>query len=203
MVPERSKSTLKYSSSFKLFASLKLFYDLRFLLGRATLFSVARLDTHPRYSSSIWGENMRKITFNPTPSQCDREFFLMAQQLRVRLEPNKRLTSDQAEGNDFRRRYRRTVRSISGSVQPLDDDFQPCGGTFWVVSRDVSMHGMGLISHEPFGQRFVRLGLMEQSVTTIAEVRHNTAIGGKYPLFLVGVSFEGKLLDSNGNLNPS
>jgi len=41
---------------------------------------------------------------------------------------------------------------------------------------------------------------MDQEVTTIAEVRHNTLIGGgKYPLYLVGVKFEGRLLDEEGN----
>ena len=147
---------------------------------------------------------MRKINVNTLASmpQCDRDFFLMAQQIRVRFEP-KRLTSDDGDVNCFRRKHQRTFRSISVSVQPLDDDFQPCGSVFWVISRDVSLHGMGLISHEPFAHRYVRLGLMEQSVSTIAEVRHNTAIGGKYPLFLVGVNFEGRLLDADGNLNPS
>jgi len=42
---------------------------------------------------------------------------------------------------------------------------------------------------------------MEQATTTIAQVRHNTAIGGKYPLYLVGVEFEGKLMDDDGNLS--
>lgn len=141
-------------------------------------------------------------TFDSTWSQSDQDFFLTAQQLRIGTEPDKRQT-DHAQGNDFRRRHSRGLRSISVSIQPLDDDFQPCGSVFWVVSRDVSLQGMGLISHEAISSRYVRLGLMDQAVSTIAEVRHNTAIGGKYPLFLVGVKFEGKLLDADGNLHPS
>ena len=144
----------------------------------------------------------RVSTFVPTWSQCDQEFFLTAQKLSGSLEPDKYITSDSAKEIQSRRSHQRTFRSISVSIQPLDDDFQPCGEIVWLVSRDLSMHGLGLISHEPISHRYVRLGLMEQSVTTIAEVMHSTPIGVKYPLFLVGLSFEGKLLDANGDLNP-
>lgn len=158
-------------------------------------------DTHQAF-----GENMRRTELSnlgATWSQSDEDFFLTTQELtRIRLEPDKRLTSVRAEGNDFRRSHKRFVRSISVSIQPLDDDFQPCSNIFWVVSRDISMRGMGLISHEPFFHRYVRLGLIEQSVSTIAEVKHNTSIGDRYPLFLVGVNFEGRLLDANGEINP-
>lgn len=133
---------------------------------------------------------------------CDQEFFLTAQQLRVTLEPDERLSNNgPQDGHDYRS-HRRTLRSISVSIQPLDDDFRPCENVFWVVSRDVSQQGMGLISHEPFAHKYVRLGLVDEAATTIAEVRHNTSIGEKYPLYLVGVEFQGKLLDELGNLKP-
>ena len=122
----------------------------------------------------------------------DREFFLTAQQLRTCQAPESNQGKDQ--GKD-QRSHERTARSISVSIQPLDDDFQPCGDPFWVVSRDVSLRGLGLLSHEPLDHKYVRLGLMDQTASTIAEVVHNTSIGEKYPLFLVGVKFEGKLLD--------
>lgn len=129
------------------------------------------------------------LKMRQSSAACDLEFFLTAQQLRVGFG------SDDIARGKHRRKYRRTARSISVSVQPLDDDFQPFGDVFWVVSRDVSLRGMGLLSHEPFSQKYVRLGLMDQTASTIAEVVHNTSIGEKYPLFLVGVKFEGKLLD--------
>lgn len=83
----------------------------------------------------------------------------------------------------------RSVRSISISIQPLDEDFQPSGDMFWVVSRDISPIGMGLICHEPLTSPYVRVGLLNEHVTIISEVRHNTSIGETYPLFLVGVEF--------------
>jgi len=129
---------------------------------------------------------------NHSNAVSDREFFLTAQQLRSGEEPG--------GARENERNFRRSARSIAVSVQPLDDDFQPCGDRLWVVSRDVSLKGIGLISHEPFSHKFVRLGLMDQVVTTIGEVVHNTSIGGNYPLYLVGVSFQGRKLDANGKL---
>ena len=133
---------------------------------------------------------------------CDRQFFCMAHYLRTVFAHT---TSQAVEIPDStnRRKQKRTFRSISVSIQPLNDDFHVCGNTFWVASRNFSPEGMGLVSHEPFSHKYVRLGLMDQEVTTIAEVRHNTLIGGgKYPLYLVGVKFEGRLLDKDGNLKP-
>ena len=133
---------------------------------------------------------------------CDRQFFCMAHHLRSGFAH----TTGQAVENPDptnRRKQKRTLRSISVSIQPLDDDFRVCGNTFWVASRNFSLEGMGLVSHEPFSHKYVRLGLMDQGVTTIAEVRHNTLIGGgRYPLYLVGVKFEGRLLDKDGNFKP-
>jgi len=71
----------------------------------------------------------------PSASRFEHEFFLTAQQLRLRIEPGKQLTQ---AGDDNRRGHKRVLRSISVSVQPLDDDFQPCESIFWVVSRDIS-----------------------------------------------------------------
>ncbi len=109
-------------------------------------------------------------------------FFIVAQQLRNMVD---------FEPYEFRnsRNNPRSTRSISVSIQPLDDDFQPIGKMFWVVSRDISYRGMGLICHEPIQCEFIRLGLMNEHVTAISTVRHNTSIGEKYPLFLVGVEF--------------
>lgn len=87
------------------------------------------------------------------------------------------------------RRHERIPRSLSVSVQPLNDDFQPDGELFWLVSRDISLAGMGLISLDPVFHRHVRLGLLEENVSVIAEVRHNSSIGTHHPLYLVGVEF--------------
>ena len=110
------------------------------------------------------------------------EFFLVAQELRdlVDFEPP-----------EFRghRRSCREVRSISISIQPLNEDFQPTCDPFWVVSRDISTQGIGVISHDPIGHDYVRIGLMNEHVTAIGKVRHNTSIGEKYPLFLVGIEY--------------
>jgi hypothetical protein len=111
-----------------------------------------------------------------------RQFFLMAQQLQSLIEP------DPHEHLAVRRQPRR-LRSISISVQPLDDDFQPDGDRFWVVSRDISIKGLGLICHDPIAHGYVRVGLMNELATTIGNVRHNTSIGHEYPLFLVGIEF--------------
>ena len=109
-------------------------------------------------------------------------FFLVAQELQQLIDP---------EPPEFLsvRRHPRTERSISISVQPLNDDFQPDGDLFWVVSRDISIKGIGLICHEPVAHGYVRIGLMNEAVTVIGKVRHNTSIGHHYPQFLVGIEF--------------
>lgn len=109
-------------------------------------------------------------------------FFLVAQQLRNRVDCEAMAVQDA-------RRDKRLTRSISVSVQPLDGDFRPDGDLFWVVSRDISPKGMGLISQEPFGFEYVRTGLLNENVTVISRVRHNSSIGESYPLFLVGIEF--------------
>lgn len=90
---------------------------------------------------------------------------------------------------DQRRRHQRIPRSLSISVQPLDDDFAADGETFYLVSRDVSMGGIGLISPDPIAHRYVRIGLLDESVSVIGEVRHNSSIGTHHPLYLVGIMF--------------
>lgn len=88
----------------------------------------------------------------------------------------------------------RVPRSISVSIQPLDDDFRADGGVFWVVSRDISVKGLGLISYDPIYHEFVRVGLVDEGVSVIGRIRHNTSIGHDFPLFLVGVEF---IIESN------
>jgi hypothetical protein len=127
---------------------------------------------------------MRSNDFSPSQQSesSDHNFFMVAQQLRnvVDFEPYEFRT---------RRNHARSTRSISVSVQPLDADFQPTGDMFWVVSRDISISGMGLICHEPITCEHIRVGLMNEHVTAISQVRHNTSIGEKYPLYLVGIEF--------------
>ncbi len=88
-----------------------------------------------------------------------------------------------------RRRHLRSVRSISLRIQPLDHHFHPQGPPIWVISRDFSWTGLGFISAEPIPHDFLKIGLLEQDVTVIGQVRHCTSIGDHYPLFLVGVEF--------------
>lgn len=129
--------------------------------------------------------NMRRFdtSLQPrSPLPLKHSFFLVAQELQGMIEP------DPPEFRTVRQRQRRP-RSISISVQPLDDDFQPDGDQFWVVSRDISTKGLGLICHEAIAHGFVRIGLMNEAVTVIGNVRHSTSIGHQYPLFLVGVEF--------------
>ena len=114
--------------------------------------------------------------------QSQTEFFLVAQRLRnmVQGDSNRHVS---------RRKHPRETRSLSLSIQPLDDDFQQDGDVFWVVSRDISLKGIGLISAEPILHQYVRLGLLEEKVSVIGRVCHNTSIGSEYPLYLVGAEF--------------
>ncbi|MFK7766991.1 MAG: hypothetical protein AB8B55_07195 [Mariniblastus sp.] len=121
-------------------------------------------------------------SYHAQDTQINTDFFLVAQRLRTMgVEPS--------DDDNNKRKHRREVRSISLSIQPLDDDFQPEGPVFWVVSRDISVEGIGLISPEPIYQKHVRLGLLEERVTTIGRVCHSTSIGNEYPLYLIGIEF--------------
>jgi len=88
-----------------------------------------------------------------------------------------------------RRCEKRRSRSISLQIKPLDDDFHDEGETFWVISRDISRRGLGFISAEQIRHEYLRIGLLDYDTTVIAQVRHSTAIGDQYPLYLVGVEF--------------
>ena len=111
-----------------------------------------------------------------------RDFYAVAIELQQLIDP-KPLEFD------CRRRHERTPRSISVSVQPLNEDFVPVSDPFWLVSRDISPAGIGLISYDPIEVENVRLGLLNERVSIIGQVRHNTSIGHKYPLYLIGVEF--------------
>lgn len=109
-------------------------------------------------------------------------FFEVAKELQNLIDPEFSLL-------DCQRNRDRTPRSISISVQPLNEHFHEQGEPFWLVSRDISVAGLGLVSYEAIKCEFVRIGLLNESVNVIGRVRHNTSIGNKYPLYLVGVEF--------------
>ncbi|MEL7498235.1 MAG: PilZ domain-containing protein [Planctomycetota bacterium] len=121
--------------------------------------------------------NLNRSHQNPSA-----EFYLVAQELQ-------NLLSAKPTDFDSRRKHQRVPRSISISVEPVDADFQSQGEPFWVVSRDISRRGIGLISYDPIRHEFVRIGLLNENISVIGQVRHNTAIGHRYPLYLVGVEF--------------
>lgn len=110
------------------------------------------------------------------------QFFLVAQELQNLVNPV-------PVEFESKRREKRQPRTLSISVQPLDEDFQNDGDVFWLVSRDISLRGIGMVSYDRIDHRFVRLGLIGESVSVIGKVRHNTSIGNEYPLYLVGVEF--------------
>lgn len=110
------------------------------------------------------------------------DFFLAAQQLKQRVDREPPSLHNV-------RRHQRSSTSIPVSIQPLDEDFNAVGEQFWVVSRDISPMGMGLICPEPFGFEFVRTGLLNKNATVISRVRHNTSIGETHPMFLVAIEF--------------
>ena len=145
---------------------------------------LCRLKNLPRPSDILpfKGICMRGNDSSPHEQLGKHAFFLAAQELR---NINK---GDATESRDARRNPRFT-RTISISLQPLDNDFQPVGDEIWVVSRDLSPKGLGLICHDPINHEYVRVGLLNERITAIGRIRHNTSIGGMYPLFLVGIEF--------------
>lgn len=118
------------------------------------------------------------------PLSKSQEFFIAAQALCQARSP-----TSWAKKREQQRRVSRKTRSISISVQPLTDSLDPRGELFWVVSRDISVRGIGLISNEPFEHHYVSIGLLDNDVSVIGEVRHNTSIGSTYPLYLVGIEY--------------
>ena len=131
------------------------------------------------------GSVMHEYNFLAQQQPLDDEkynFFLAAQQLKQMVDREPPSLSNV-------RRHHRSTTSISVSIQPLDEDFNDVGEQFWVVSRDISPMGMGLICPEPFGFEFVRTGLLNKNASVISRVRHNTSIGETHPMFLVGIEF--------------
>lgn len=108
------------------------------------------------------------------------KFLLIAQSLQEIAKPNSHFK---------KRKEPRYARSLSISVQPLDDDFRPDGDSFWLVSRDISLKGIGLISSDPIVHSHVRVGLLGETTTVIGRVCHNSSIGQNCPLYLVGIEF--------------
>lgn len=140
------------------------------------------LDTN-LFSPFVWSSTMNS---NRRPSlKPVEEFLLVAQALQ-------NLGHSSASPFEQKRHHKRTPRTLSISVQPLDDDFQPDGEPFWLVTRDISLKGIGMISSDPIEHQFVRIGLMDESTTVIGQVRHNSSIGHKHPLYLVGIEFLNK-----------
>jgi len=90
---------------------------------------------------------------------------------------------------DNRRQHRRDPVSISIRITPLDCDFQPDGDSFWTMSRDISLKGLGFVNPEPIEHRFIRIGLRDEGAKVTAKVCHCTSIGDRYPLYLIGVQF--------------
>ena len=113
-----------------------------------------------------------------------QQFFVAAQALCQVRAPAGRSKKQHQKRRDVRH-----TRSISISVRPLDNVLEPCGELFWVVSRDISIRGIGLICNEPIDHQYVEIGLLDDSLTVVGIVRHNTSIGSSYPLYLVGLEF--------------
>jgi hypothetical protein len=88
-----------------------------------------------------------------------------------------------------RRGNHRVPKRLSLNIQPLTDDFGPDGEPFLAISSDMSKRGMGFISDDPMAHDFVRITLLDEDVSVIAQVRHSTSIGTLYPLYLIGVEF--------------
>ena len=125
---------------------------------------------------------MRGNDSSPLKHPGKHEFFLVAQELRtIRGEHSPNRLND--------RRNKRETRTISISVQPLDEDFQAVEDPFWVVSRDISPKGLGLICPDAINSEYVRIGLLNEAITVIGRICHNTSIGESYPLYLVGIEF--------------
>jgi hypothetical protein len=159
-----------------LFSGIEQERELRFLLD--TNIHLTWISTH---AFSFWRSRMDNSS-HPMSTKPAERFLLLVQALQ-------QLGETETCAYDQKRTAIRFPRSLSISVQPLDDDFNPDGESFWLVSRDISLKGIGLISCDPIIHRHVRLGLMDETSTVIGQVRHNSSIGQHYPLYLVGINF--------------
>ena len=87
-----------------------------------------------------------------------------------------------------RRENQRHPLSETLIVQPLDDDLQPQGEEFRVITRDVSAYGIGFVHSEPIEQSHLRIGIPDRTNTELlVEVKHCSAVGELGLLFLIGV----------------
>jgi hypothetical protein len=88
-----------------------------------------------------------------------------------------------------RRSETRDAISVPIMVQPLDANFQPVGGPFCAVSRDVSGGGIGLIHTDPITAEYVHIRLTTrggEELEVLGKVKHCTANG---PYFQIGARF--------------
>jgi hypothetical protein len=72
-----------------------------------------------------------------------------------------------ADGPDRRSepRYKMTIPLVA---QPIDDQLQPTGPVFRAVTRDISAHGIGMLSQDPTRAEFLALQLQLPTSTEIA-----------------------------------
>lgn len=135
-------------------------------------------------------------TLRPQELSQKQLFFLAAQRFREIVRPNNRLRVGENP-----RKFIRELRSFSVTLQPLNDNFEPIGEPTWVVSRDLSQNGMGVISQDLIEHNYVRIRLPDDSRSVIGNIRHVTAIGLDCRLFLIGIEFvesEGDELSGSG-----
>lgn len=88
-----------------------------------------------------------------------------------------------------RRSFERVNWRATLHVQPVDQDFQPVGPSFCVISSDISRGGIGFIYPEPVEDELVNIGVSDTSLAVLARVTHNTSIGSDGMLYLVGTEF--------------
>jgi hypothetical protein len=126
---------------------------------------------------------MYRNPYQESPHCVSEQFFLAAQNLQ-------NLRVIKADKIEEMRNHRRQARTMSILLQFLDDDLQPNLEPFWAITRDISLRGMGVICNDPIevGQ-CMRMALINETTTVIAEVKHCSPIGVQYPLYLVGVEY--------------
>ena len=102
---------------------------------------------------------------------------------------NTRLT---ARFHPERRSETRHLLVVPVLVQPLDEDSNPAGESFFVVTRDISAQGVGLIAAQPILHRLValRIHFDHEEVAVVAEVEWSIPMG---PFEAAGCRFVRKL----------